>query len=186
MIERVCEEVWKVKADSNVYVLTRRFLVIDTGNRANRAVLEQFLSKIVPLDQIKKVVFTHLHFDHIGNFDLFENAEFYASEEEIEDWNKDEEGTILNKNMAEKFRSAKLTPLMETIEGLEVVKTPGHTSGSVCLWEPAERILFSGDTLLSKGPGRTDLPTSASKELHQSLIKLVGYNYRILCPGHDY
>jgi glyoxylase-like metal-dependent hydrolase (beta-lactamase superfamily II) len=48
--------------------------------------------------------------------------------------------------------------------GLQVLHTPGHTPGGVCLYAPAEGVLFSGDTLFNGGPGATgrsysDFPT---------------------------
>lgn len=188
MIERVSNNVWKIMADSNIYILSKERTVIDTGKRANRKVVEQFLDKIVPFEQITAVIFTHLHYDHIGNFDLFTNAEYYASEEEIGCWKKDSKAAILDEDMAEKFINAglKLKILPEKISGLEVIKTPGHTAGSICLWEERERILFSGDTLLKKSRGRADLPTSAPEEMQKSIVRLLNYNYKILCPGHEY
>lgn len=186
MIERVSENVWKLKADGNIYVLQKEAVVIDTGNRANRSLVEQFLSKIIPFEDVKKVIFTHLHYDHIGNFDLFENAEFFASQEEIDCFEKSPDKTVLDKLIAKKFKGIKLSPAQGRINGLEVIKTPGHTRGSICLWEPVEKMLFSGDTLLMKGHGRTDLPTSAPAEMQSTILKLLNYNYRILCPGHEY
>ena len=133
-----------------------------------------------------KVIFTHLHYDHIGNFDLFKNAKYFASAEEIAEFERNSEKTVLDKSMAEKFK-LKLNPLPPEIAGLEVIKTPGHTKGSVCLWYKEGKVLFTGDTLFAKKSfGRTDLPTSVSDKLHGSILKLVDYNHKILAPGHDY
>ncbi len=58
-------------------------------------------------------------------------------------------------------------PAVELAEGgvirfgairLEVLHTPGHTEGSVCLLAPDDGLLFSGDTLFAGGWGRVDLP----------------------------
>ncbi len=186
MIEKIGENIWKLKANSNIYFLDfEKKILIDAGDRSERMFVEQFLSKIIDFDKIDIVIFTHLHYDHIGNFDLFPNAKFFASEQEIKDWKKDKKSAIYNDFMAEKF-DAELHPLPDMIEGLEVIKTPGHTRGSVCLWYEKEKILFSGDTLFKKSPGRKDLPTSSPKKFNNSLIKLISYNFKILAPGHDY
>jgi glyoxylase-like metal-dependent hydrolase (beta-lactamase superfamily II) len=50
---------------------------------------------------------------------------------------------------------------------LEVIHTPGHTKGSVCL--KMNNILFSGDTLFYRSIGRTDLPTGSFEELESSI-----------------
>ena len=42
-----------------------------------------------------------------------------------------------------------------------VLHTPGHTEGSVCLYFPAEKLLIAGDTLFARSIGRTDLPWEA-------------------------
>ena len=66
----------------------------------------------------------------------------------------------------------------------DVIKTPGHTHGGICLFEPKTGILFSGDTLFSSGNwGRTDLGGS-DEAIQKSLQKLEGLNWKILCPGH--
>ena len=187
MIEKISDNVWKCKADSNVYFLKLdENIIIDTGRRKNRNTLQMFLSKLVDFSSVKKVIFTHLHHDHIGNFDLFSNAEFFASRKEIDDFKKDPEGTVVNEDMVKKF-NVDLKSLEKEICGLEVIETPGHTRGSICLWYAEKGILFSGDTLFKKKQvGRTDLATSAPEELNNSIVKLVGYNFKILCPGHEY
>jgi hydroxyacylglutathione hydrolase len=53
-----------------------------------------------------------------------------------------------------------------------VLATPGHTAGSVCYYFPAEKTLFSGDTLFAGSVGRTDFPGGSSRELALSLKKL--------------
>lgn len=188
MIKKVADSIWKVDAGSNVYFLDLKDkIIIDTGERGSGHLLRQFLDKLIDFDKIDIVIFTHLHYDHIGNFDLFKNAKLYASSQAILDLKKDALSAVLNEDMALKFKSAELHKLPDEISGLKIIETPGHTKGSICLWYDKEKILFSGDTLFNnKNVGRTDLPTSVSSELRKSLMKLVDYNFKILCPGHDY
>lgn len=66
----------------------------------------------------------------------------------------------------------------------EILHTPGHTPGSICLFEPRLSILFSGDTLFASGvPGRTDLGGS-QKLMEESLEMLRHLDWKLLCPGH--
>ena len=52
---------------------------------------------------------------------------------------------------------------------ITALATPGHTPGGVCFHLPAERVLFSGDTLFCGGVGRTDLPGGSNPDLVRSL-----------------
>lgn len=58
------------------------------------------------------------------------------------------------------------------VKGLEVLETPGHTPGSICLYWPEEKTLLSGDTLFCMGYGRTDLPGGDTGQLFHSLGQL--------------
>ncbi len=186
MIKKIADGIWKINAGSNAYFLDLdEKTMIDTGMRANHADLELYLSKLIGLDRIERVIFTHLHYDHIGNFDMFSNARLFASERAIQSFADNPLGTVLNKDMAEKFRSAELLPV-EDSEDLKIIETPGHTKGSICIWYEKERILFSGDTMLGKGMGRTDLPTSDAESMKNTVMRLLKLNHKILCPGHDY
>ncbi len=74
---------------------------------------------------------------------------------------------------------------LESFNNFQIIKTPGHTSGSVCILY--KNILFSGDTLFNKEQiGRTDLPTSEPSKLQESLKKISYLDFKILAPGHDY
>jgi hydroxyacylglutathione hydrolase len=70
--------------------------------------------------------------------------------------------------------------------GLEVIHTPGHTPGSVCLYNEESEILFSGDTLFFEGVGRTDLYGGDSASLVESINgKLMPLPDRTrVFPGH--
>ena len=62
---------------------------------------------------------------------------------------------------------------MDAWKDVEVIETPGHTPGSVCLYWPKEDVLISGDTLFRMGYGRTDLPGGDIGQLYQSLCRLM-------------
>lgn len=71
------------------------------------------------------------------------------------------------------------------IQGWVVMHTPGHSPGSVCLYNAAEGVLVSGDTLFCAGYGRTDLEGGDSGELFRSLNRLFALPPRTLVlPGH--
>ena len=60
----------------------------------------------------------------------------------------------------------------EGMSELEILHTPGHTPGSICLYWPEEKTLLSGDTLFYMGYGRTDLPGGDADLLFRSLGQL--------------
>jgi hydroxyacylglutathione hydrolase len=67
-----------------------------------------------------------------------------------------------------------------------VMHTPGHTEGSVCLYFPAEKLLIAGDTLFAKSIGRTDLPGGSYEKIMRSLHDRVMTlpDETVVIPGH--
>jgi hydroxyacylglutathione hydrolase len=67
-----------------------------------------------------------------------------------------------------------------------VIHTPGHTEGSVCLYFSAEKKLVAGDTLFAGGIGRTDLPGGSMQKiinsLHEKVLALP--DETLVVPGH--
>ena len=67
-----------------------------------------------------------------------------------------------------------------------VIHTPGHTEGSICLYFPAEQKLIAGDTLFAGSIGRTDLPGGSFdkivRSLHEKVLALP--DETVVVPGH--
>lgn len=187
-IKKITDKIYKISLFSNTYIImNHEIILIDLGINSQKELLKKELEKIINLDDVKKVIFTHLHYDHCSNFDLFKNAKFYASEKEIELFNKNSNKTVLNEEIANNLKKINLEKLNHKILNLKIINTPGHTLGSICLFLKEEKILFSGDTIFNNGYiGRTDLPTSCNMEMEKTLKNLKKVNYKILCSGHDY
>ena len=67
---------------------------------------------------------------------------------------------------------------------LQVIQTPGHSPGSICLYWSDKKALFSGDVVFSQGIGRTDLPGGKGEHLKESIQSISRYNAEYLLPGH--
>jgi len=65
-----------------------------------------------------------------------------------------------------------------------VILTPGHSPGSICLYWPEKKALFTGDVVFSQSIGRTDLPGGSGKHLKESISRLAELDVEVLCPGH--
>ena len=71
------------------------------------------------------------------------------------------------------------------LAGVEIIETPGHTPGSICLYWKEEKTLLSGDTLFCMGYGRTDLPGGDMGQLFCSLESLFALPGDVrVYPGH--
>jgi glyoxylase-like metal-dependent hydrolase (beta-lactamase superfamily II) len=117
---------------------------------------------------VDKVVITHNHFDHMGGAkDLKKtyNAKIYA---------KLYSGNLVDfiLNDGDEIKLAEHEFL--------ILHTPGHSTDSICLYNEAEQVLFSGDTtLLVRDTSGTYTP-----EYIDSLDKLSRLKIKIIYPGH--
>lgn len=169
---------------------TKELFVVDPADEADR--IAQRIRQMEGIPQM--ILLTHGHFDHIGAArelaDLFQipvcalslERELMADDYmnvslpmggrgitlEADRWLRD--GEILN---AAGCR-------------IQVIHTPGHTSGGACYYLPGEQVLFSGDTLFHCSVGRTDLPTGSMSQIHDSLHRklLVLSEETLVYPGH--
>ena len=191
MIDEMAKDVFRIFGNSNVYVILKpEVIVIDTSDRVDSEYIKSEVVKIVPLEDVKKVLLTHLHYDHCGNVDLFFNAEVFVSKVELDNFKKSPDDFFVH-DISSKTREMILgaKELGEEICGMKVISVPGHTRGSVAFLDEKRKILFSGDTLFSNGIGRTDFGNSIPEKMNASVEKLknlVEDKDLILCPGHDY
>ncbi len=183
MIKRIenQDNVWELNFrffGSSVYLLKIRgeYILIDTTSYNNQEELISGLEEInLKPSDINKLILTHNHWDHLGNLDLFKiknkNLKIYASKKDFPE---------------EKFPEIKKAEeVRKNFPELKIIKTPGHTPGSICIYYGEKGILFSGDTLFHNGIGRTDFFESSPKDMENSLEKLNSIDYTILCPGHN-
>ena len=138
--------------------------------------VDEYISHLKELDlKLVKVIDTHIHADHItGASKLKSNTNCT---------------TIMGENSPAETVDIKLkNDEIIKIDQLKIrsMYTPGHTSDSYSFL--MDKYLFSGDTLLINGTGRTDFQNGSSKDAYHSLFhKLLKLpEETILYPGHDY
>jgi glyoxylase-like metal-dependent hydrolase (beta-lactamase superfamily II) len=169
---------------------SREAIVIDPGDE-----IEQVLA-ILQKHQlvVKQIVITHAHIDHIGGAAKLKRATGAPVLLNVND-------EMLLKMLDVQATWCGMRPPENTVIDLsittgdkvkagssvaEVMHTPGHTQGSICLYFPVEKKLIAGDTLFAGSIGRTDLPGGSFKKIMESLLGpvLALPDDTIVVPGH--
>lgn len=160
---------------SNCYIVAGgkgRAFIIDAGDEAD------LIRKSLKKDDLEAqfIVNTHGHIDHI-KADKAMGLPVYIHAEDAEmisDPAKNNSTIILGTFepvIAERRLRDGDHILLDELD-FEVIHTPGHTPGCICLY--GHGCLFSGDTLFRSGIGRTDLPGSSGEQMEDSLKRLSG------------
>lgn len=143
---------------------------------------------------VKKIFITHAHIDHIAGAQTLKEitgAPIYYSQNDLPlVAMMDIQATWLNVP-APRVLPPDHSPCDDEIVGVQgistqVIFTPGHTEGSLCLYLPAEHLLLAGDTLFAGSVGRTDLPGGSSAKLISSIRErlLPLPDVTLVIPGH--
>ena len=188
-------EVHKVSGaafDGNVYlVIDEKPILVDAGMMAGPTLKN--IKKFIDPAKIELIVLTHCHHDHSGAAPALKEvtgARLMLSEKEV--------GCIGDELASVAYLFGQQAPeykVDETLkEGmvldigkwkLEVMETPGHSTGSLCLYERTEKVLFSGDTVFPDGNiGRTDMFGGSTDELVRSIQRLTELDVKVMYPGH--
>ena len=188
-------EVHKVSGaafDGNVYlILDQKPILVDAGMMA--APTLRNIKKLIDPQKIEMIVLTHCHHDHSGaapELKAATGARLLLSEKEVGAVGDDLASVAyLFGQQAPQYevdQTLKEGMVLDTGEWkLEVMETPGHSQGSLCLYEPRAKVLFSGDTVFPDGNiGRTDMYGGSTPDLVASIERLTGLDVEIMYPGH--
>jgi hydroxyacylglutathione hydrolase len=218
-MKQVSEGVWFIQGqdefipDSHVYVLGKAsshdLTLVDAGLMGKgRYKIRSIQEGGIPLSDIKRIIMTHTHLDHIGCL-----PELLREFPEAEVWMHRSEGELLENGDdravygMEMFRTmcqsqyglsdgAFRITVHRKLEGgetlslgqttWEVVHIPGHSVGGIALYSREARILIPGDVVYADHAiGRYDLYGASGPDLKRSLSALADLDVNILLPGHN-
>jgi hydroxyacylglutathione hydrolase len=169
---------------------TREAMVIDPGDDIDHVLAMLQKHQLT----VKQIVITHAHIDHIGGAAklkritgapvlLNSNDQMLLKMLDVQaSWigMPPPEETAIDSSLTtgDKVRAGGVVA--------DVLHTPGHTEGSICLYFQAEEKLIAGDTLFAGSIGRTDLPGGSFRKIMESLNGLVLSlpDATIVVPGH--
>jgi len=199
--------------DSHTYLVglpeSRDFSLVDPGlTGKGKYKLESIQKMGIDLSQIKRVILTHTHFDHIGCLAEIRKEipgmALWVHLKEAEPLERGDERTVYGMDMfrslchmqygfkpgAFKFAVDRKLEDGETLEvggmAWDVLHIPGHSMGSVALYHRPKKVLIPGDVVYADHAiGRYDLHGANPKELRKSLLRLAELEIDVLLPGHN-
>jgi hydroxyacylglutathione hydrolase len=178
--------------EGNVYLIIDEVPVLIDAGRNAEAILGN-VEKLIDPKKIEFIILTHCHHDHTAGVPSLKEAtgaKVLIGEGEVCDIGDDvATGSYLYQEDPAEFGVDGTLEEGDVINlgewSLAVLKTPGHSPGSISLYEPRAKALFSGDTLLPHGNiGRTRRSGEAVKDLVKSVERLAALDVLVLYPGH--
>ncbi len=181
----------ELQANCYFLIQDKDCVIIDAGDSAD-FILEEVSRQNL---NVKAIIATHGHFDHVmavGELQASLDVPFYIS-------SKDQ---FLLDRVAETAKHfLGHVPIVIPIKSSEdlvageiqisnftfqILATPGHTPGSVCIYSKEDSTLFTGDTLFKDGIGRYDFSYSNKKQLFESINNLFVTlpDETLIYPGH--
>ena len=166
-------------------------VLIDPGHRAVFEHVQRGLEELeLSVNDLDLVICTHAHPDHIEAVPLVRGKATPFTLHETEwQW-----AATIGKQMSaaygidiEEFQPdfylGEGTLTVKDLE-LEIIHTPGHSPGSVSIYWPAQKALFTGDLIFKEGVGRTDLPGGDGSLIKNSIKGLMDLDVEWLVSGH--
>jgi glyoxylase-like metal-dependent hydrolase (beta-lactamase superfamily II) len=168
-------------------------VLIDSGVDKNFSKLQKSLLTLgLKIRDIDIVINTHEHFDHIGanryfqDYSLIAAHRFAATKITVED-----RYVTMYKSGDLNEPSLRVHLWLESKSrfdlgnySLNIIHTPGHTSGSICIYEPVRKILFAGDTVFAGGTLSYIGESGSVGDYIDSISHLATRKINELYPGH--
>ena len=194
IFEKLHGFIWESMTENNCntfYIEGDTPILIDPGHLKLFSNVEKGLAELnMSIDSIGLVLCTHEHPDHFESLSLFKGNSIKTGLSRM--------GWDALKNMDKFLQStlgidvASIEPDLFLKEGelmvgdisLRLFHTPGHSDGSICIYWPAYKALFTGDVIFKDGVGRTDFPGGNGNALKQSILKMKELDVELLLPGH--
>jgi glyoxylase-like metal-dependent hydrolase (beta-lactamase superfamily II) len=194
---KVTDDVYAIDSTKGNYaylILGDEIILVDTGRPGQgKGILNDLKSMNINLQDIKQILITHHDIDHIGNLALLEKetkASIWASKEDVPYIYGQKSRHGIKKYLsfimrAKKPKNMRPYPKEMRIGDIEIIPTPGHTPGHVCLLY--KDVLFAGDLFRSsKGQLKPMMSFMNWNEsiLKDSIKKISDYDFKWICPAH--
>ncbi|HUZ04929.1 MAG TPA: MBL fold metallo-hydrolase [Acidobacteriaceae bacterium] len=172
--------------------ITHKATVVDPGDEISAIV------RLLEKDQlqVEQIVITHAHIDHVGGavrLKKLTGAPIYMNQLDLPllqmmDMQAGWLGIAPPEVQSPDVSAEDGLQIIAAGETAQILHTPGHTQGSICLHLPEQHLLLAGDTLFAGSVGRTDLPggdfPALMRSLHQRVLLLPDAT-RVI-PGHGH
>lgn len=194
----VCPQVFQIPAkrpSCHVYLISGRNknVLIDSGIDINFPNLERALDSIeLSCNDIDIVINTHEHFDHIGcNKYFYDSAIIFAGKLAAAKITERDEYVTMYCSYSADYKLTRPHIWLEDgaiidLENfkLEILNTPGHTSGCICIYDIYNKLLFSGDTVFARGTLSAIAPSGSAGDYVNSMEMLDTKRIERIFPGH--
>ncbi|MGK9051951.1 MBL fold metallo-hydrolase [Xaviernesmea oryzae] len=181
---------------STILLLKTRdgYALFDTGGSGDRPGLMAALAERgVERQDIRTVILSHLHFDHMANAECFPRAEIVLHESEfayVQDHMNDDPA-ISRFQVEGLLRSPQLTLVsgeLEVLPGIRMIRTPGHSGGHVSLVTTVagKTTVLAQDAIKHRGEIESGLSAGAfDEEAARASIRRIVAMADVIVPGHD-